>query len=75
MMRGRSATARGARKEKPTMPQNNTGRDGQRGDPAAAFDLSERWCNVSAAQALRPFAGAFDYTSGNKHKNAGPPLP
>lgn len=72
MMRSWSAAAR---EEKSAMSQNNIGRDTPRGDPATVFDAAERWRDALRLRALRPFAGAFDYTSGNNHKNARPMLP
>jgi hypothetical protein len=70
MMRKMSAAARGARKEEHAMSQKNIGRNTRRGIPAVAFEPARPRRHAPRGPAFRPSAGAFDYTSVNKHKNA-----
>jgi len=70
MMRTTSAAARGARKEEHAMIQKNIGRNTRCVIPAVAFERVRPRRGAFRGRAIRPSAGASDYTSGNKQKNA-----
>jgi hypothetical protein len=70
MIRKTSVAARGARKEEPAMIQEKIGRNTRHDIPAIAFVANHPRRRDFRESGFQPSAVAFDYTSGDKHKNA-----